>query len=240
MNLAILQARMSSTRLPGKALKPILGRPMMLRQIERLRRARRIDRLVVATSDASSDDPIAALCAREGVPVHRGSLTDVLSRFCGALSSFGPAATVVRLTADCPVADWRVIDACLDLHESSGADYTSNALERTYPVGLDVEAVKAPLLLVADREAVSAEEREHVTPFFYHRPEQFRIAHLRRAPGAADLRWTVDTQRDFDLISTFYAQLHARNADFSTQDILDLIAARPDLATFNQERKAFS
>lgn len=234
MILAILQARMSSTRLPGKVLMDMLGEPMMMRQIERISRSRRIDRLVVATSDSPSDDAIESACRLREIPVYRGSLTDVLARFCGAERAFGPADHVVRLTADCPVADWQVIDACIDLHLQSGADYTTNGVERTYPDGLDVEAVKGPVLRAIGQEATAPQEREHVTPFIYRNPQRFKIRHLKREPSLSHLRWTVDQQADFELVETFYRSLYALNPDFRTDEILALIASRPELATFNQ------
>src|SRR5689334_18394344 len=126
MILAILQARTSSSRLPGKVLLPLAGQPMILRQIERVRRARRIDRLVVATSEDPSDDELAHALERAGVDVHRGPLADVLARFTGALAAFGPTDHVVRLTGDCPLADPAVIDATIERVTGAGADYGSN------------------------------------------------------------------------------------------------------------------
>ena len=135
--LAILQARMTSTRLPNKVLAPILGQPMLARQIERLRRATTLDKLVVATSDDASDDPLAAMCEDISVPFYRGSLNDVLGRFKGVCEAFGSVNHIVRLTGDCPLADPAVIDAVVRHHLASGADYTSNALQPTWPDGLD-------------------------------------------------------------------------------------------------------
>ncbi len=136
--LTILQARMSSTRLPGTVMKPILGQPMMARQIERLRRARHLGALVVATSVGEEDAVVAAEAARLGALIHRGALLDVLGRYAGALAEHGPAEHVVRVTADCPLTDWTVFDQVVDLHLASGADYTSNTVDRSYPKGLDV------------------------------------------------------------------------------------------------------
>ena len=196
MILAVLQARMNSTRLPGKVMRPLLGEPMILRQLERIRRADRIDRLVVATSDDTSDDPLATALREAGVEVHRGSLDDVLSRFAGAVRAFGPASHVVRLTADCPLTDWRVIDACIDFHLDGNFDYTANDLERTFPHGLDVEVMTSAALGIAAREASVGEEREHVTPFLYRRPERFQVwVRWFRTWNQSAERWTVDTAR---------------------------------------------
>jgi spore coat polysaccharide biosynthesis protein SpsF len=223
MILAVLQARMSSTRLPGKVMRPLAGEPMIGRQIERLRRAASLDRLVVATSTGAEDDPLAAYCEGLGAPVFRGPLDDVLGRFAAAAEAFGPAEAVVRLTADCPLADPEVVDEVVRTHLASGADYTSNVLpNRTFPKGLDVEAVRTEALLSAAREAADPYEREHVTPFLYRRPERFRIASVERSPSLADLRWTVDTPEDYAFVCRVYDALYAANPAFTSQDILRL------------------
>jgi len=220
--LAILQARATSTRLPGKVLRPILGEPMMARQIERLQRARRIDSLVVATSVEDSDLPVAELAARLGCKAHRGDLADVLGRFSGALAQHGPAEHVVRVTADCPLTDWRILDAVIERHLASDADYTSNTVDRSFPKGLDVEIVRAARLREAAAEARDSYEREHVTPFFYRRPERFRIEQLVQPEKLDHLRWTVDTPDDFVFVTRVYETLHPAKPAFETADILAL------------------
>ena len=223
MNLAILQARMSSTRLPGKVLAPVLGAPMIGRQLERLSRSARLDRIVVATSDDPSDDPLAAYVEGLGFGVCRGSLADVLDRFHDAMAMTPEADTIVRLTADCPLADWTVIDATIERHQEGGADYTSNTpAVRTYPHGLDNEVVRRAALERAWREASDPYEREHVTPFIYRRPEAFRIASLSRQPSLAHLRWTVDYPQDLDFVRDVYARLYSQNPAFTTDDVVAL------------------
>lgn len=223
MILAILQARMSSTRLPGKVLRPLAGEPMIGRQVERLRRARRLDRLVVATSVGPEDDPLAAYCEGLGLEVIRGPLEDVLGRFAGAVQACGPATSVVRLTADCPLADPGVVDEVVEAHLRAGADYTSNVLPvRTFPQGLDVEAVKVEALLAAAAEARDPYEREHVTPFVYRRPDRFTVASVERAPSLAHLRWTVDTPADYAFVAEVYARLYSACPAFTTEDVLRL------------------
>jgi len=229
MILGILQARTSSRRLPGKVLKPILGRPMLERQIERLRRARRMEGLVVATSDDATDDPIAALCRSLAVDCFRGSLDDVLDRFYqAALRS--AADTVVRLTGDCPLADPGVIDALIALHASGGYDYTSNTLTRSYPDGLDAEVASMPCLEAAWREATLPSEREHVTPFIYHHPERFRLGSLVQSTDLSGLRWVVDEPDDFAFVTAIYGALYPENPNFGTADVLALLERRPDIA----------
>jgi len=225
----ILQARASSRRLPGKVLKPLLGRPMLERQIERLGRARRLDRLTVATSTDASDDAIAALCASLGVDCFRGSLDDVLDRFYRAALAARPT-TVLRLTGDCPLTDPAVIDALIDLHCCGNFDYSSNAQTRTYPDGLDVEAMQFACLEAAWRESTLPSEREHVTPFIYRHPERFRLGGLTQSPDLSHLRWVVDDPQDFDFVTAIYEALYPTKPDFASADILDLLARRPDIA----------
>lgn len=232
MSVAILQARMSSKRLPGKVMAPILGKPMLARQIERIQRSRRLARLVVATSDQASDDPIEALCEKIGADCFRGSLDNVLGRFVGAVQAF-PADTVVRLTADCPLTDWRLIDDCIVLHEQTGADYTSNIIERTYADGLDVEVMKRAAIEAADRDASAQDEREHVTPFLYRHPERFQIVHMRQEIDEAAMRWTVDNEADLDMTRAVYEALHHNNPDFDRFDVLHFLRANTRISEMN-------
>lgn len=230
--LAILQARMSSTRLRGKVLKPLLGVPMLARQIERVRRAATIDHLVIATSTDASDDSIAVLCSGLGVDCFRGSLDDVLDRFCRAAERY-PSEHLVRLTGDCPLTDPGVIDAVARFHSAGGYDYTSNTLHPTFPDGLDVEIVRAAALADAGREATSPFEREHVTPFIYRRPERYRLGDFRRSPDLSALRWTVDNPEDFELARRIYEALYPSKPNFALDDILALFEKEPDLALIN-------
>ena len=223
MNLAILQARMTSSRLPGKVMAPVLGEPMIGRQIERLRRARRIHRLVVATSTDPSDDELAAYCQELEVEVLRGALDDVLGRFVAALNRHPKATTVVRLTADCPLADPEIIDKVILHHQDSRADYTSNTLgTRTYPHGLDVEVIRPKSLREADERAEDPYEREHVTPYIYRRPERFRLAGVARHKSLAKLRWTVDHPEDLAFVRDVYAKLYPFDPEFSSEAVVAL------------------
>lgn len=239
MILAILQARTSSNRLPGKVLLPLAGAPMILRQIERVRRARRIDKLVVATSDDASDDALARTLAAAGVAVHRGPLDDVLARFLGALATFGPADYVVRLTGDCPLADPAVIDATIDAVMAADADYGSNTPPdapfpdgRTFPKGLDVECMKASALLAAAERGATPEEREHVTWALHRRPDLYRQAFLSQAADEGELRWTVDYPDDYAFVAAVYDALYPSDPAFTSDDVRALLRERPDLATF--------
>lgn len=232
--LAILQARTSSSRLPGKVLKPLLGEPMLARHIERLRRSRHLDPLVVATSAEGGDDALVELCNRLGVRCHRGSLDDVLDRFYQAAKPLQPDH-LVRLTGDCPLADPQVIDACIDFHLAGGYDYTSNAIQATFPDGLDVEVFRFACLEDAWREATLASEREHVTSFIYRRPERYRIGHYRQERDLSWLRWTVDRPEDFAVVETIYRALYPADPAFTTADILAYLADHPEVARHNAD-----
>lgn len=222
MITAIVQARMSSSRLPGKVMRPILGAPMLARQIERISRSSRIERLVVATSDHASDDPLEAFCTALRIRCYRGSLTDVLGRYWAAEQQFGPSSHIVRLTGDCPLTDWQVIDETIAFHLEQNADFTSNDQKLTFPKGLDVEVFKAEHLKTAAREATEPYEREHVTPFFLNHPERFRLANIECNPPMGDLRWTVDTPEDFEFVERVYRELYPANPAFTSEDIVNL------------------
>lgn len=230
--LAILQARVSSTRLPGKVLMPILGRPMLLRQIERLQRCREFDRLVVATSTNASDTPLAVACRDWGVDCHRGNLDDVLDRFVDAARRYQPK-TVVRLTGDCPLADPEVIDGAIKHFRQGGYDYVSNVTPPTFPDGLDVEVMRYSCLEAAHREAGLPSEREHVTPFIRANGSRFRIGCYDNDRDLSHLRWTVDEAADFRFVNAVYEALYPGNPAFTTADILALLDSREGLASLN-------
>jgi spore coat polysaccharide biosynthesis protein SpsF len=238
MILAILQARMSSTRLPGKVLMPLAGAPMIVRQIERIARARRIDRIVVATSVDPGDDRLVDAVRREAIAVHRGSLEDVQARFVGALDAHGPADHVVRLTADCPLADPQVIDQTIERVVGAGADYGSNTPpHRTYPKGLDVEVMTAGALRSAALRATTPEEREHVTWTLHRRPDAYRQAFLSQGPEEGDVRWTVDYPHDYAFVAAVYDALYPMNRAFTSDDVRAFLRTREDLAHYGGERR---
>ena len=229
---------MSSSRLPGKVLAPLAGAPMILRQIERVARARRIDRLVVATSSDDSDDELADALSLAGVRVHRGPLDDVLARFVGALDAYGPADHVVRLTGDCPLADPAVIDSTIAHVTGAGADYGSNTpRRRTYPKGLDVEVMTADALRAAAARAASAEEHEHVTWALHRRPDLYQQAYLSQTAEEGDVRWTVDFPHDYAFVCAVYDALYPENPGFTSDDVRRLVRGRPDLANLGGERR---
>lgn len=230
--VAVLQARMTSTRLPGKVLADVAGKPMIVRQIERIRMTRMLDHFVVATSTDASDDALARVVEAEGVPVIRGSLDDVLDRYKVAAQAT-KALHVVRLTGDCPLVDPDVVDVVIGHHLVSRSDITTNALEPTFPDGLDVEVVRADVLLMAAQEAQRKYEREHVTPFIYERPQRFRVVHYRAPVDLSGLRWTVDEQEDLVFVREVFQALYPANPRFRMPHVLRLLAERPELSEIN-------
>lgn len=232
--LAILQARLSSTRLPGKVLKPILGRPMLALHIERLRRANSLDTLVVATSDDSKDNAIEAFCDETGINCFRGSLDDVLDRFYQCSRVYKPDH-IVRLTGDCPLADPEIIDSVVKLHLQGGYDYTSNVLPPTWPDGMDVEVLRFPCLAEAHAEAELPSEREHVSPFIRNRPERYRQGNLTNTKDLSIQRLTVDEPDDFDKVRRIYEALYSQNHCFSLSDILDFLEENPKISNLNAD-----
>lgn len=235
--LCILQARTSSTRLPGKVLKPILGEPMLARQIERVARAERVDALTVATSDQATDDGVAGLCERLGVDCYRGSLDDVLDRFYHAALRSEPDH-VMRLTGDCPLTDPAILDALVELYLAGGFDYSSNVEERTYPDGLDAEIFRRDLLERAWREATSPYEREHVTPFMRQAVPGSRRGSLTDRVDRSDMRWTVDFPEDFAFVSRVFEELYPSNPAFGAEDVHGLLLVHPEIAALNANRVA--
>lgn len=232
MVLAILQARVSSSRLPGKVLLPILGKPMLQHQLERLATAGMIDKLVVATSDWESDEPLVALCHKAGVDCFRGSLEDVLDRFYQCARRYQPDV-VVRLTGDCPLADPQVIDEIVQYLVENDYDYVSNSLEPSFPDGLDVEAFRFTVLESAWREAKLPSQREHVTPFIWQQPDRFKIGSFKSETDLSHLRWTVDEPDDFELVKAIYEGLYPGNRMFTTEEILRFLRDNPDLLRLN-------
>jgi spore coat polysaccharide biosynthesis protein SpsF len=254
--IAIIQARMGSSRLPGKVLLDIGGQPMLVRVVERARRAAMLSGVLIATTDDPSDDPIAEMCKKLKYPVYRGSTQDVLDRYYHAARS-RLADYVVRITADCPVIDPEVIDRTVNaffgrtepqdvvfskrahiiLPPSAAAyDFTANRLPppftRTYPIGLDVEVCSFGALEYAWETADQQHQREHVMPFFYEEKGRFNALLVNHTADLGALRWTVDTPEDIELLRRIYAHFGNRD-DFSWLDVLQLQKETPSLFEIN-------
>ncbi|MEH2269293.1 MAG: glycosyltransferase family protein [Nostoc sp.] len=230
----IVQARMTSTRLPGKVLKKVLDKPLLEYQIERLKRVKLADEIVIATTINSTDLPIIELCNRLSVPYFRGSENDVLARYHGAAKEYH-ADVVVRITSDCPLIDPQVIDKLIQfyLDYRYKYDYVSNCLERSYPRGMDTEVFSFLALHQAFLEAIEEPDREHVTPFIYMQPERYRLTQVVYSENQSLHRWTVDTADDFELIKRIIEALHPKIPKFTLEDCLDLLKQYPDWPLIN-------
>ena len=235
--LAIVQARMSSTRLPGKVLADVAGEPMLALLLRRLARARRVDEIRVATSTRPEDDPIAEQAQALGHAAYRGPLDDVLARFVGAAE--GHPGPIVRLTADCPFVDPGTVDAVVALFEgTAGCAYASNVLPRTYPDGLDTEVVALAALQAVHAETADPAEREHVTIGVRADPERWPAAALVHEPeDLGELRWTVDTPDDLAFVRAVVARLADERHAAGIDAILALVRSDPALAAFPGGRR---
>jgi len=233
--ICFIEARFRSMRLPGKVLKPILGKPMLELMIERLKRARTIDGIVVATTDQPADDGIAELAQRLNVGVFRGSEDDVLARVLGAARAY-QATVIVETTGDCPLLDPAIIDKVVADFRLGGADFVSNTLEYTTPRGTDVRVFTTDALDEINRRSNDPADHEHVSLHFWEHPEKYRLRNVRTDFGqeTAQLRLTVDTLEDLELVSRIYEELYFSNPEFTLTDVLDLLKRKPDIAMINQ------
>tara|TARA_B100002003_G_scaffold217020_1_gene216970 strand:- start:846 stop:1601 length:756 start_codon:yes stop_codon:yes gene_type:complete len=236
MIVAILQARMSSTRLPGKVLKTILGRPMLELQIERIQRCKTLDQIVVATSTEPEDSALVTLCQNMGVAYYTGSLTNVLDRFYQAAKRYR-ADHIVRLTGDCPLIDPVIIDGLVNFYLDQGCDYASNSRPPTLPDGLDGEVFSFHVLESAWKKADDPFHFEHVIPYILSHPEHFTLANYEYKTNYSALRWTVDHPEDFDLVKSIYETLYNNKPEFGLEDVIDLIRKCPALRTMNLQHK---
>lgn len=231
MILAVLQARMSSTRLPGKVMLPIMGRPVLELQIERIMRSKLISKLVVATSSNHDDNCIEMLCNQLKVDCFRGDLFDVLGRYYNASKVYSPNH-VVRLTGDCPVIDPKIIDDVIELHMAANYQYTSNIIELTFPDGLDTEIFKFSELKKAFYKATTQYDREHVTPWIrQHAGNNMGV--YKSDCDYSHYRWTLDHIEDYTLIKKIYEALYVSNPTFDYQDILALMKRHIELTELN-------
>ena len=232
MILAILQARYSSSRFPMKVLKPILDKPMLLHQIERVQHSKMLDKIVVATSVDCSDDIIEKMCLDNNIEVFRGSLDNVLDRFYQCAKLYN-SSYIVRLTGDCPLIDWQIIDEMIKYFLKGNFDYIKTSLK--FPDGLDAEVVKMTALVEAKRNATLPSEMEHVTQYLINKPEYFNNGIYESHKDLSSFRWTVDEPEDFILVEKIYKALYKQNPFFLTNDILNLLRERPDLNNINDE-----
>lgn len=232
--IALIQARMSSSRLPGKVLQDIAGQPMLLHVVHRAKQAKSIDSVAVITTTYADDDAIEMLCKENGIPCFRGSLDDVLDRYYQAATYF-KADVVVRLTADCPLLDPAIIEQVVKTFHLNSFDYVANIVEITYPDGLDTEVFRFETLERAWKEARLKSEREHVTVYILKHPELFRLGSVKQEEDLSSLRWTVDTPQDLEFVRTIYSFFP--DADFGMHDIVKLMKAHPEITKINSEQQ---
>lgn len=233
--LAIVQARTSSSRLPGKVLANLANKPMIIYQLERIKRCKKIDKIILATSSSSEDDVLASAVRAAGYDVFRGSLNDVLDRFRTCASDHDPRA-VVRLTGDCPLTDHMLIDELVDAFYQGNWDYLSNcALDRqlSVPDGFDVEVFRADILERAAREAQLPSEREHVTPWFRSATAGLRWGHFRHQPIRPYYRVTVDDPVDLEVVRSIVNALEPENPDFGVDAVVNYLNQNPEIAALN-------
>ena len=233
MIMAFIQARTSSTRFPGKVLKPILGKAMLELEVERARACRTIDRVVIVTSDLPEDRQIAELGKRIGIDVFCGSLENVLDRFYQAALKFKPDH-IVRLTGDCPLIDAQVVDEMVRLYLEKKCDYGTNCMPPTYPDGLDAEIFSFKVLQEAWKEASLPSHLEHISLFFEEQPDRFKIENLAYSRDLSALRWTVDEPEDFEFVRVVFENLYREKPLFRMDDVLDLLRRKPELALLNK------
>lgn len=228
---ALIQARLGSTRLPGKVLKDIGGRTMLARVVRRVQRAPGIDEVVVVSTTEPSDSAVVEESARLGVSCFRGSELDVLDRYYQAAKQF-KADAVVRITSDCPLIDPSVTGSIVAIFRTETPDYASNVIERSYPRGLDTEIVSMEALERGWREARQPGEREHVTPYFYENPNLFRLASVKREIDYSHYRWTVDAPEDLEFVRAVYARLENRD-NFDWTAVLQILNEQETLTNLN-------
>ena len=232
--LIIVQARMTSTRLPGKVMKIVCGKPLLEHLVDRLKRVKCADQIVIATTVNETEDIIVDLCKKLDISYFRGSEEDVLGRYYETAVEYG-GDVIIRITSDCPVIDPDVVDYLIDFYMKNlkKYDYVTNTLKRTYPRGMDVEIFSFSILKEAYERAKREEEREHVTTFIRNRSTQYRLHNIKHSSDFSHYRLTVDTSEDLELIRRIFESLYVENPEFTMKDILSKMAANSEWEYIN-------
>ena len=228
LNLVVLQARMSSTRLPGKVMTQINGHPMIYWEISRISKAKLVNKIIVAISDQSSDDILADYLDSIHQEYIRGSLDNVLSRYVKAEEIYNPSA-IIRLTADCPLVMPELIDQYLEIFHKEDLEYLSNTIELSYPDGLDIEIIAPGIFKKLLEFSLSKEEKEHVTLGIYSRKDKFRTYNVSNKTNISQFRWTMDTSDDLAFVKSIYAHFESKEINFTFEDVLKLVKENPNL-----------
>lgn len=232
--LAIIQARIGSTRLPQKVLLDLKGKTVLEHVVERVKRSNKISEVIVATTINTEDLEIVKLCSNKGIRVFCGSEDDVLDRFYQVAKLVNPKH-IVRITADCPLIDPDIIDKTIDLHLYKNSDYTCNTLNETFPDGLDIEIFTYEALEKAWKEAKLTSEREHVTPYIRNHKEIFKISGLENKQNLSKKRWTIDEYDDYEFLKVVFENVYVSNPDFRMNDILKYLRKNPDVERINNQ-----
>jgi spore coat polysaccharide biosynthesis protein SpsF len=238
--LTLIQARRGSSRLPDKISLDLCGRPLLVRQVERVQLASRAGQVAVITTTDPADDALADMCQQHGIAVFRGNALDLLDRHYQAALHYGETEAVVKIPSDCPLIDPAIIDKVLGYYDATQGqyDFVSNLHPATYPDGNDVEVMTFAALETAWREAQRPLEREHTTPFFWENPERFRLVNVAWETGldySMSHRFTIDYAADYEFIKAVYEALYPVNPAFSLADILSLLKQRPDIYALNAD-----
>jgi spore coat polysaccharide biosynthesis protein SpsF len=230
---AIIQARMGSSRLPGKVLEKIAGKPLLWHLVHRLKKAELLNALIIATTDREADRPILVLANNLGIESYAGNETDVLDRFYQAATRFN-INVICRITADCPLIDPQIVDKTIQVFFKADCDYVSNGRPASYPDGLDVEVFSYSTLEQVWQKAKLASEREHVTPYIHNHPDKFHIVNVVNDIDLSHMRWTVDNKEDLELVREIYKHLYIEGSTFYMRDVLELFTRYPHLKQINQ------
>ncbi len=230
----IIQARTGSTRLPGKVVKNIEGKTVLEHVIERLKRLKKEKKIILATTDKKEDDVLEKIAKKCQVSVFRGSENDVLDRFYQAAKLFD-VDPIVRITADCPLLDPKIVKEVVDFYSENNFDYVCNAHPPTFPDGMDVEVFSFKILEECWQKAKTPEEREHVTPYIFKNQQKFNVGNFLSKEDFYDLRLVLDEKEDLVLIRKIYKELYRHNPNFGLKEIIELIKNKPELVKINQK-----
>lgn len=232
--IAIIQARQTSTRLPGKTMRMLSGKPLLQYVVDNLEKAQNINKLVVATTTDPEDDIIDLWCKRNSIFVYRGDREDVLSRFYECALKY-KADAIVRVTSDCPLVDPFIVDNVIDLFKNTKSDYSANNLVKSFPHGLDIEIFSFDVLRESFENAKKQQEREHVTQYIRARPEKYKLTNFSCSGNYNDIRVTIDEEMDFKLVESIIRKL---GDDITFKDLQSLYQENPDLFSINIDAKS--
>lgn len=237
MIYAIIQARMGSTRVPGKVMLDLCGSPVIEHVVNRLKKSTLIDEIIIATSTDSNNEPLIDFCIKNNVSYFVGSENDVLDRYyqTAKANNINDEDIIIRITSDCPLIDPFVVDKVIEEHISGNNDYTANVIECTYPDGLDCEVFNFSILKDAWLNANLSSQREHVTLYIRDNPNKFKLGNVENDVDLSDLRWTLDEKEDFIFINEIYKNFYSEDSFFAMDDIVDLLHKKPELLEINSK-----